>query len=58
MPNDDKFEYHAEKLTASAMTQTYHHMIEGGLEYDVLTTGEAFIFLKLIGWSQRFYTFI
>ncbi|RSL40462.1 hypothetical protein CEP54_016112, partial [Fusarium duplospermum] len=30
---DARFQYHAERLTAAAITQTYHYMIEGGLEY-------------------------
>ncbi|OAQ58406.1 protein kinase-like domain [Purpureocillium lilacinum] len=55
MPNSDnteaRFEYHAERLTASAITQTYHYMIEGGLEYSLLTTGEAIVFLK-IDWDE------
>ncbi|RSL81711.1 hypothetical protein CDV31_017010 [Fusarium ambrosium] len=45
-------EYHAEKLTASAITQTYHHyMTESGLQYGLLTTGEAIVFLK-IDWDE------
>ncbi|KAH7228557.1 uncharacterized protein BKA55DRAFT_716421, partial [Fusarium redolens] len=44
---DARFQYHAEKLTASAVTQTYHYMIESGLEYGLLTTGEAIVFLKV-----------
>ncbi|KAJ6436970.1 Protein phosphatase 1 regulatory subunit 3A [Purpureocillium lavendulum] len=46
-----RFKYHAEKLTASAITQTYHYMIEGGLEYSLLTTGEAIVFLK-VDWRE------
>ncbi|KAK4074423.1 hypothetical protein Purlil1_12963 [Purpureocillium lilacinum] len=46
-----RFKYHAERLTASAITQTYNYMIEGGLEYSVLATGEAFVFLK-IDWNE------
>ncbi|KAG5806390.1 hypothetical protein H9Q74_006293 [Fusarium xylarioides] len=42
-----RFQYNAEKLTAAAVTQTYHYMIESGLEHGVLTTGEAFIFFKI-----------
>ncbi|KAH9884050.1 hypothetical protein F4778DRAFT_763974 [Xylariomycetidae sp. FL2044] len=42
-----RFRYHAERLTASALTQTYHYMIEGGLEYGLLTTGPAIVFLKV-----------
>ncbi|KAI6267933.1 hypothetical protein MCOR27_010383 [Pyricularia oryzae] len=48
---DGRFQYHAERLTAAAITQTYHYMIEGGLEYGLLTTGEAIVFLK-IDWSE------
>ncbi|KAK4071103.1 hypothetical protein Purlil1_13520 [Purpureocillium lilacinum] len=46
-----RFKYHAERLTASAITQTYHYMIEGGLEYSLLTTGEAIVFLK-VDWRE------
>jgi hypothetical protein len=42
-----RFQYHAEKLTAAAISQTYNYMIEGGLMYGVLTTGEAIVFLKI-----------
>ncbi|EXA29644.1 hypothetical protein FOVG_18888 [Fusarium oxysporum f. sp. pisi HDV247] len=45
-----RFQYNAERLTAAAVTQTYHYMIESGLEHGVLTTGEAFIFFK-IDWN-------
>ncbi|EXM12953.1 hypothetical protein FOTG_18574 [Fusarium oxysporum f. sp. vasinfectum 25433] len=48
---DARFQYHAEKLTASAITQTYHYMIESGLEYGLLTTGEAIVFLK-VDWDK------
>ncbi|KAI3570519.1 hypothetical protein IWW34DRAFT_710856 [Fusarium oxysporum f. sp. albedinis] len=48
---DARFQYHAEKLTASAITQTYHYMIESGLEYGLLTTGEAIVFLK-VDWDE------
>ncbi|KAL5903044.1 hypothetical protein ACKVV7_011445 [Pyricularia oryzae] len=51
MDPDARFQYHAERLTAAAITQTYHYMIEGGLEYGLLTTGEAIVFLK-IDWSE------
>ncbi|KAK1973590.1 hypothetical protein LZ30DRAFT_641632 [Colletotrichum cereale] len=44
---DARFQYHAERLTAAAITQTYHYMIEGGLEHGLLTTGEAIVFLNL-----------
>ncbi|EEU38623.1 uncharacterized protein NECHADRAFT_12141, partial [Fusarium vanettenii 77-13-4] len=48
---EGRFQYHAERLTASALTQTYHYMIEGGLEYGLMTTGEATVFLK-IDWAR------
>ncbi|KAJ6438070.1 putative HTH-type transcriptional regulator YdfL [Purpureocillium lavendulum] len=48
---DGRFQYHAERLTASALTQTYHYMIEGGLEYGLLTTGEATVFLN-VDWAK------
>ncbi|KAH7460584.1 hypothetical protein FOMA001_g19596 [Fusarium oxysporum f. sp. matthiolae] len=48
---DARFQYHAEKLTASAITQTYHYMIESGLEYGLLTTGEAIVFLR-VDWDE------
>ncbi|KAJ4308780.1 hypothetical protein N0V84_011896 [Fusarium piperis] len=48
---DALFQYHAERLTASAITQTYHYMIEGGLEYGLLTTGEAIVFLR-VDWEE------
>lgn len=43
---DARFQYFAERLTASAITQTYHYMVEGGLEYSLLTTGETIVFLQ------------
>ncbi|KPM36116.1 hypothetical protein AK830_g10442 [Neonectria ditissima] len=51
MDPDARFQYHADKLTASAITQTYHYMMEGGLEYGLLTTGEAIVFLK-VDWEE------
>ncbi|KAM0272852.1 hypothetical protein ACHAQH_008566 [Verticillium albo-atrum] len=45
------FQYHAERLTASAVTRTYRYMIEGGLEYGLPTTGEAIEFLK-VDWEE------
>ncbi|CAJ2500638.1 Uu.00g034910.m01.CDS01 [Anthostomella pinea] len=48
---EGRFQYHSERLTASALTQTYHYMIEGGLEYGLLTTGEAIVFLK-VDWQD------
>ncbi|KAI0112026.1 hypothetical protein GGR51DRAFT_507737 [Nemania sp. FL0031] len=48
---EGQFQYHAERLTAAALTQIYHYMIMGGLEFGLLTTGEAIVFLK-IDWKE------
>jgi len=49
IPSDpgEKLNYNADRLVGSAMTQTYSHMLENGLEYSYLTTGEAFVFLQI-----------
>lgn len=44
---EDKFVYHSEQLTAAALIQTYGYMIENGLEYSKLVTGEADVFLQI-----------
>jgi hypothetical protein len=44
---EEKFVYHSEWLVGAALTQTYGYMVESGLEYSYLTTGEAFIFLHI-----------
>jgi hypothetical protein len=44
---DEKFVYHSEWLTVAALTQTYAYMIENGLEYSKLATGEADVFLQI-----------
>ncbi|KAH8653916.1 hypothetical protein BGZ61DRAFT_287905, partial [Ilyonectria robusta] len=41
----------AEIRTTISSTQTYHYMIEGGLEYGLLTTGEAIVFLR-VDWEE------
>ncbi|KAI1475419.1 hypothetical protein F4774DRAFT_429041 [Daldinia eschscholtzii] len=46
-----KLQYNAERLVASAITQTYHYMIEAGIEYGNLSIGEATVFLK-IDWKE------
>ncbi|KAL7892069.1 hypothetical protein HDV63DRAFT_390794 [Trichoderma sp. SZMC 28014] len=48
---EGRFQYQAERLTAAAISQTYHYMIEGGLDYGLLTTGETIVFLK-IDWEN------
>ncbi|KAF4123458.1 hypothetical protein GMORB2_6159 [Geosmithia morbida] len=47
----DKFKHYAELLSAAAVTQTYHYMLEAGLEYSYLTNGDAIVFLK-IDWAD------
>ena len=49
IPTDpgDKFVYHSEWLTAAALTQTHAYMIENGLEYSKVVTGEADVSLQL-----------
>jgi hypothetical protein len=44
---EEKFVYHSEWLVAAALTQTYSYMIENGLEYSKLVTGEADVFLQV-----------
>lgn len=44
---DEKFVYHSEWLTVAALTQTYAYMMENGLEYSHLVTGEADVFLLI-----------
>ncbi|KAK8036709.1 hypothetical protein PG994_015206 [Apiospora phragmitis] len=39
--------YHTKRLVTSAITQTYHFMIESGLEYGQLTINETIMFLKI-----------
>ncbi|KAF4123991.1 hypothetical protein GMORB2_5707 [Geosmithia morbida] len=47
----EKFKHYAERLTAAAITQTYHYMLGAGLEYGYLTNGDAIVFLK-IDWTD------
>lgn len=37
----------ADRLIAAIATQTFHYMIENGLEYSYITTGETFVFLRI-----------
>ena len=47
IPNDPvgKFSYNADKLVAAVATQTYSYMLESGVEYSCIITGEAMVFL-------------
>ncbi|KAI9738026.1 MAG: hypothetical protein M1818_005454 [Claussenomyces sp. TS43310] len=44
---EQKFIYHSEWLTVTALSQTYGYMIENGLEYSQLVTAEAKVFLQV-----------
>lgn len=44
---DEKLQHNADALVAAMASQTFHYMIEGGLEFSYITTGEAFIFLHI-----------
>lgn len=49
VPEDEaaRFQYHADRLAAIAITQAFDDMIRAGLPYGCLTTGEAYVFLKV-----------
>ncbi|KAI1082419.1 hypothetical protein F5B20DRAFT_531207 [Whalleya microplaca] len=46
-----RFQYHAERLITAAISQIYNYIIEGGLDYGILTNGEAIVFLK-VDWQN------
>ncbi|KAM0798172.1 hypothetical protein BDR22DRAFT_860119 [Usnea florida] len=41
------FQYQADRWVAAAVTQTFSYIIENGLEYGYLGTGEAYVFLRV-----------
>lgn len=43
----DKLNYHADRLVASAVTQTFEYMIDNGLEFSSIATGRAEVFLRV-----------
>ncbi|KAM3504235.1 hypothetical protein MY11210_008431 [Beauveria gryllotalpidicola] len=47
----ERFKHYAELLSTAAVTQTYHYMLEAGLEYGYLTNGDAIVFLN-IDWTD------
>lgn len=49
---EDRLQYNADRVTVAVATQTFHYMIENGLEYSYITTGEAFVFLR-IDWDDE-----
>ena len=48
---EDRLQYNADKVAVAVATQTFHYMIENRLEYSYITTGEAFVFLR-IDWDE------
>ncbi|RDA87891.1 hypothetical protein CP532_1696 [Ophiocordyceps camponoti-leonardi (nom. inval.)] len=48
---ETKLNFAAKRLVGGAITQTFHYIIENGLNYGLLTTGEAMIFLK-VNWNE------
>ncbi|KAJ5275771.1 hypothetical protein N7524_001924 [Penicillium chrysogenum] len=43
----DTFEYHSTRLVAAVVTQIFSYMIDSGLQYGYICTGEAFVFLRI-----------
>ncbi|KAI9797384.1 MAG: hypothetical protein M1825_006013 [Sarcosagium campestre] len=50
---DVRLQYNADKLVVAVATQTFQHMIENRLEYSYITTGEAFVFLRILAQDPR-----
>ena len=42
-----RLRYNADKIAVAVATQTFHYMIENGLKYSYIATGEAFVFLHI-----------
>ncbi|KAL2045353.1 hypothetical protein ABVK25_012193 [Lepraria finkii] len=49
---EERLQYNADMLAVAVATQTFHYMIENGLEYSYIATGEAFVFLR-IDWEEE-----
>ncbi|KAH0557009.1 hypothetical protein GP486_005205 [Trichoglossum hirsutum] len=51
LPNRDDstttFQYHADRVVASTVTQAFSYMISGGVRFGYITTGQAFVFLHI-----------
>lgn len=43
----DTFEFHATHLVAAVITQIFSYMVDSGVQYGYLCTGEAFVFLHI-----------
>ena len=50
-PRDDaitaRLQYNADKGVVAVATQTFHYMIENGLELRYISIGEAFVYLRI-----------
>ena len=49
IPTDlkERLEHNSDEVVAAVLTQTFHYMIQCGLEYSYITTGETFVFLRI-----------
>ena len=45
--SEEKLNYNADRLVASAVTQTFEYMIDNGLEYSSIATGVAEVYLRI-----------
>ena len=43
----DTFEFHATRLVAAVITQIFSYMIDSGVQYGYICTGETFVFLHI-----------
>lgn len=43
----DTFEFHATHLVAAVITQIFSYMVDSGVQYGYICTGEAFVFLQI-----------
>ncbi|KAE8352275.1 metalloprotease m41 ftsh [Aspergillus coremiiformis] len=43
----ETFEFHSTHLVAAVITQIFSYMIDSGVQYGYITTGEAFVFLHI-----------
>ena len=49
IPTDlkERLEYNLDKIVAAVLMQMFYYMIQCGLEYSYITTGETFVFLRV-----------
>ena len=45
---EEKFGYNADRLVAAILIKIYSYMLESGIEYGYIVTGEAFVFLRVM----------